>query len=898
MSTQVKLRRGSRGELATFTPAFAEMVIDTDNYSAHVGDGSTVGGLPLAGRFEHVADMKTRALPLGFRVSCDRYFDAGEELTGLVYVMTNEVADGYINHTMANGLTATLIIDKAVSIKHAGVIGTKGAVQPNIDESVRFKAALDSGYPVYVPTGNYLINCNIEQKVIIFGDGALNSRLKPTASNTAALTYAYAAMTSRGNTAVSFWDYTSEVRDIGFYGDNQEGVGFTFAKVNPALFVDNDQFAGNVKFYGCHFYNLFQGVQFPFGNIGTEFYSCGFRFNKYGIYTLNSKYGPLMHAGNKHFYGGEFSSNSVAMYCHNGDGIGLADISFKDTIIENNLIALYLYNDTIVTAGPAIKCDGVWFEKNGFQAGVNDGSTTVDIDAWTGTTKSVQTVDITSQIYDGSGYMVVITKSGIVNGIQLRGSEITIKVDGSFVAQDEGNISQPNIVTDPFTSVIRQIDCFGSINSQPPSSVGNEIEGRYAKRLFDVASGANSNSSWWRAPLIRKSSIETPDSLLLSMKGDSLPVWEIGGGTFSIDAIVVADDGVAHTSCMEFTRTDFLVGELAFLFAPVNTDVLLLAGYHVLTFSVKCTSGSIGFSWWDRNTRQAAVGMECSAGEGWTTFVSVVKVETPAQIYLECNGRDTSSTGLETTWRMADVQIHSFNKYTEAQAFAAEGVFYASGDEGASQILKIGDFGLAAEASVLTLDPRTITKQGSYYWTNSTTNLPDGANAFGGTITHVPRDESFGSLRATQTAVDATGRIWTTFNTNGAWNTWQETFTSLNTNFNVVGGVGIGIDAYLADGHAFSTTGALFTVPINEIGVPAAMSILNIAGGNPVDSEFNVTDALEANKNAAGITVLTYDSGDSSNRQLVFTVAGLTGLTVGEPLKLRSRIASAGFTYG
>ena len=44
MSTEVKLRRGSTNELALFTPALAEIVVDTTRNRLKLGDGVTVGG--------------------------------------------------------------------------------------------------------------------------------------------------------------------------------------------------------------------------------------------------------------------------------------------------------------------------------------------------------------------------------------------------------------------------------------------------------------------------------------------------------------------------------------------------------------------------------------------------------------------------------------------------------------------------------------------------------------------------------------------------------------------------------------------------------------------------------------------------------------------------------------
>ena len=47
MTTELKQRRGSTNELALFTPALAELVVDTDKNVLRLGDGLTAGGLPL-----------------------------------------------------------------------------------------------------------------------------------------------------------------------------------------------------------------------------------------------------------------------------------------------------------------------------------------------------------------------------------------------------------------------------------------------------------------------------------------------------------------------------------------------------------------------------------------------------------------------------------------------------------------------------------------------------------------------------------------------------------------------------------------------------------------------------------------------------------------------------------
>jgi hypothetical protein len=51
-ATQVQLRRGTSAQVATFTGAQGEVVVDTTNNRAVVHDGTTLGGFALARRAE------------------------------------------------------------------------------------------------------------------------------------------------------------------------------------------------------------------------------------------------------------------------------------------------------------------------------------------------------------------------------------------------------------------------------------------------------------------------------------------------------------------------------------------------------------------------------------------------------------------------------------------------------------------------------------------------------------------------------------------------------------------------------------------------------------------------------------------------------------------------------
>lgn len=60
MAKQVKIRRGTEAQCDAMTPALAEFIYDTTNKQVRIGDGSTLGGLPLA----KISDL-TSSVPPG-----------------------------------------------------------------------------------------------------------------------------------------------------------------------------------------------------------------------------------------------------------------------------------------------------------------------------------------------------------------------------------------------------------------------------------------------------------------------------------------------------------------------------------------------------------------------------------------------------------------------------------------------------------------------------------------------------------------------------------------------------------------------------------------------------------------------------------------------------------------
>jgi hypothetical protein len=95
MSTQVQYRRGSSAQVAAFTGALGEMVVDTTNYILNVADGVTVGGFNLVGvTTTQTLTNKTLTSPT----------IGGTVVGSITLSATGNVSCGNINNANANGV--------------------------------------------------------------------------------------------------------------------------------------------------------------------------------------------------------------------------------------------------------------------------------------------------------------------------------------------------------------------------------------------------------------------------------------------------------------------------------------------------------------------------------------------------------------------------------------------------------------------------------------------------------------------------------------------------------------------------------------------------------------------------------------------------------------------------
>ena len=526
------------------------------------------------------------------------------------------------------------------------------------DLSTAFEQAISTSRRVYIPKGKYRVNVQIDSKTILEGDGSQSTILYPFDESVAIMTYTY---TAQQTPIPGFWDYHSEVHGIGFWGrTSRVGVGFTFGQTVPANYQTNDQLANNVKFFGCRFYDLEKGVQFPFGNIGSEFYSCGFSSNKYGVYTLNNKFGAGMHSGNKYFYGGEIGANEIGLYVNDVEqGGAAAGIEFFGTIFEFNRVAAYIYT----VNRPYIQCmfDGAWFESNG---ALSSGGPQVSLDVWVGSSVSTQSIDKHTIIMDGDGGRVLM-RNCFCTDIEVKATNAQVTAIDCHVEKESGNNGAPCIIAD--TSVLYIKDSYTGYGN--PTGDNIVVTGFVDLQESNIVGGTSAAAAGRWYPTIQRGS---KISNYGPNKAITLPLttaYTLGGGAFTLLGTVVSD-GQIYSQCNEFSRAAFLSSE----YVRYDSNVITTSdGWYVFTMDVKVLAGNPAFYVWNRGTAQLAIGMTCPEQFKWFTFAGYGYSGGGDTLYFDISGSNATCT-----WRNSALQLLRFDTKYQAQSFLASGAFAES----------------------------------------------------------------------------------------------------------------------------------------------------------------------------------------------------------------------------
>ena len=561
-----------------------------------------------------------------------------------------------LSFTQAGSGAAARTIDSklkdTISVKDFGAVGDGVA-----NDTAAIQNAVNTGKKVYIPSGTYLCNIVITNKTIIEGDGSTATILIPFSVTTAALTY---------RSAGPYWTYHSEVKGIGFHGiGTKTGVGFTFSETDTSLYTAGEEYSNNVKFVGCRFYNLNKGVQFPFGNIGSEFYSCGFNANKYGVYGLNNKFGgDGMQPGCKYFYAGEFSGNECAVYVH--DTVGAGAFAFRDTILEVNLIAVYAYSSNGTPATPFL-FDGVWIEANGQ---ISSGAATVTIDNWTGSTRSDQTITKRTFIFDGNNNRAEFRSCGVVGDIYLKGTRSSVLAKGCRAEGDAGYGGGVCTVETPGSSAIYIIDPFSDTTTLKGDSIITTGRVHMNNDLIAATPGAAGGRWFTTEPRGAKLTSYGPAKVVTAPLNTGATT---GGGSFSLTGTVVSD-GRIYSQCNEFTRAAFASTEFTRLNSP-NSVITTVEGWYVFTLDMKRTAGNPIAYVWDRGSAQMVIAMQAPTLNKWYTFAALAYSPGSQPLFLDFSGSATTET---CTWRISAYQMLRFDTLEQAQSFLVSGAFAES----------------------------------------------------------------------------------------------------------------------------------------------------------------------------------------------------------------------------
>ncbi len=159
MATQLQIRRGTSSQVAAFTGAEGEIVVNTTNDSVHVNDGSTAGGFELArADLNNVSDTSLNAALTGNTVSAltvTSLTSSGINVTGTV------TADGLTVQT-TNGLNA--LLESTTSYQY-----------------LQFKNSAETNNFIGFVSDDFVVSPANNQKLIVTAEGNVGIGVTPEA---------------------------------------------------------------------------------------------------------------------------------------------------------------------------------------------------------------------------------------------------------------------------------------------------------------------------------------------------------------------------------------------------------------------------------------------------------------------------------------------------------------------------------------------------------------------------------------------------------------------------------------------------------------------------------------------------------------------------------------------
>ena len=517
------------------------------------------------------------------------------------------------------------------------------------DLSSSLQKAINTNKPLIWPAGTYACNVTIPHKIRMSGAGPSLTIIRPFSTSTAAFTY-----TERGTD----WTFHSVFEGLGFYGTGKVGVAFTFSKTNPASYAAGDEYSGRTTFENCYFDGLDKGIQAPFGNIGVYINQCGFGGNRYGLYSINNKFGGFMHAGNKYFRGGEFHSNDCAVYIHNTqDGFGA--VEFDGTVFEGNVVAGYFYHNSPPMISP-FSLTNYWSEANGINS--PGAPKRVTVDAWRGTTRSTQSIAAHAWIIDGENVHAEFEK-GFFSDCLLKATNSVVISEHDRFESEQGYGGALCAVDDPATSriIVRDMIC----DSGGAQVRGIIADGTVTQSRRNIDSSGSGSSG--RANLITARSCVGALNHLLGSSVHFDTRQDLSG-SIAIPAKVVSD-GLLYSTCNEYTVA-LTNGQIV---GAAGTNTPLSVGWWIWTGDIKVVSGTPSFKVWDRSINQMATWTAFADGL-WHTWGGLGYLSTGSpSVFLDLIGTNL----VPTTFRMSAFQMKKFATMAEAQDFLSSRVYAA-----------------------------------------------------------------------------------------------------------------------------------------------------------------------------------------------------------------------------
>lgn len=537
-----------------------------------------------------------------------------------------KVIDGVV-YIQKEGKTYKRDYDGKINIRWFGVKGD-GAK----DDSKAIQKALDIGEALYFPAGVYKFSAQVNKRIEISGDSG-NTIFRPLNSNQSILNF---------NTKAPYFTYTSIVENISFQSDNFTGTAISFGKNQIKAKEVYDEYAGNVVFRNVHIKGFDKGVYFPFGNIGSNFYSCSFQVNNYGIYALDNKMGgDVMHAGNKYFYASEFSSNKVAVFVNNqADGFG--GFGFYDCIFQFNGVNGYF--NTNNTYLPLL-FQNCWDEKGQAISEVH-----IDqyaLDQWSGTKKYPST----SYIFEGKNASYIFI-GGRVMDMKILGENIVVH---SYSSQFE---FQKGVGANDF-----EIAKTSKLKLYYPSTaqgiqVSPNIEVVGFPHLSNVSFSAfnpEGNYVPMDGKKIQSSQIETFSTNF----GKPLTL----SGSFNPKKPVVEyRQSVSNRLSLDFTDVNQYIG-------IQETKSKLPKGFYFLLFQTKVNEGNPRLLIWDRNQHQLVRLNPIADGKSHV-YGAYGYLDKTAEVFMDLS----SSDGKPVDINIEKYTIYAFDSLSELKTFMIENI--------------------------------------------------------------------------------------------------------------------------------------------------------------------------------------------------------------------------------